>query len=166
MTSITQRARMNFGMRNGYCRRITKKKKILAENNMWRSPSQKRFSHRGKPMVDIEILGLAHLRFNVDWVITSLALFPVLCYSHGNDFFFPCHNGTFLVATFHRCPLSLHCAQLGTPALCPVTEQSHHHGRPMQSSDSSRPGVWVQDQRDVPARGNSYSSTDLEQLQI
>lgn len=38
-------------------------------------------------MVGIEILGLAHLRFNVDGAITSLALFLVLCYPHGNDFF-------------------------------------------------------------------------------
>lgn len=38
-------------------------------------------------MVDIEILGLVHLRFNVDWAITSLALFPVLRYPHGYDFF-------------------------------------------------------------------------------
>lgn len=103
-------------------------------------------------MVDTAILGLVHFRFNVDWAITSLALFPVLRLPPWKLLFFSCHNETLLVATFECCPLSFHWAQLGTPVLYPVTEKSHHHRCPMQSSDSSGHGIWVREQRDITTK--------------
>ena len=125
------------------------------------------FPHRANFTLDIEILGLVHSRFNVDWDLTSLALVPVLCHSHGSIFFRVLLELPLLQhITVASYPFIVHLwALLSTPALYPVTEQNHHHRRRMQSNDSSEP-VWVQDQRAITTRGNSCSSTDWEQLQI